>query len=200
MSEDVIREVWRQAEKPGGIPVVFKRGPDKRIMLRLPSNSDPMAYHDWMGNRDWLHGANTRHPLWNPGKRCWEVPRTWFDMIVFACLARYGKSYIIHGYREKETCAPACWNARGFDCNCSCMGEHHGMGNPAERWYVVSETCAVHWGPRKYSCRLLESKFGPQSWLSREHLLFERGYARACSKIILDAIQQRLQTRSGTDA
>lgn len=35
------------------------------------------------------------------------------------------------------------------------MGKHHGAGNSTGRWYVVSNTCAVSWGDRKYAARYM---------------------------------------------
>lgn len=42
-------------------------------------------------------------------------------------------------------CARACWEARGLECNCSRMGEHHGEDCPDGRWSEISDTCAVRW-------------------------------------------------------
>src|SRR5690606_1987750 len=60
--------------------------------------------------------------------------------------------------RAQQKCAPACWNAEGFHCECSCMSENHGGGHPGGSWYKVSETFAVSWGAQRYSCRHLKIK------------------------------------------
>lgn len=38
------------------------------------------------------------------------------------------------------------------------MGENHGGGKPAGRWYELDETFAVSWGVQRYAVRLLRSK------------------------------------------
>ena len=73
-------------------------------------------------------------------------------------MGRFGACYLVQTYREQEKCAAACWNASGLECNCQCMGEHHGTGHPDGRWYEVSETCAVSWGPKRLSYKLLRPK------------------------------------------
>jgi hypothetical protein len=70
---------------------------------------------------------------------------------------RYGKVYIIHLYREQEKCSPACQNAAGHECQCSCMGRHHGAGNDGT-WFEVSDTFATRWGKKELACRLLTAK------------------------------------------
>ena len=79
------------------------------------------------------------------------------------CLARYGKVYIVQSYREHEVCAPACWDAKGHECSCSCMGANHGMGNDGRGWTVISDTLAVRHGDEQLAVRLL----GQSSSVSR---------------------------------
>ena len=80
---------------------------------------------------------------------------SWYDWLARRLLYKYSAVYLIQLYREQQKCAPACWNAEGLHCECSCMGENHGSGHPGERWREVSETFAFEWGPTKYACRLL---------------------------------------------
>jgi hypothetical protein len=36
---------------------------------------------------------------------------------------------IVERYRARRSgCHPACWNARGPDCECLCSGKYHGRG------------------------------------------------------------------------
>ena len=139
-----LREVWSQKL----IPVVYRQGRPKPILLRLPYAEN---------NYDWLRDDHQRKPKWDSKFKCWEVPNTWLDDLIRRTLKRFGRVYVIQPYKEQQKCAPACWNATGFECECSCMGENHGSGSPNGKWYVVSETCAVQWGPRKYACRLILS-------------------------------------------
>lgn len=139
-----LRAIWKQTE----IPVIYRTGKKEPMMLKLPYDPD---------NRQWLRQDKTgRHPVWNSKYKCWLLPRTRFDEMVEALLDRFHRTYVIQPYREKEICAPACWNAKGFTCECSCMGANHGRGNAGTGWFEISETLAVQWGPKKYGCRLLK--------------------------------------------
>ncbi len=140
-----LRQVWGQKK----IPVVFRRGQGERLLLRLPYAPDNLSR---------VQAAHRHAPDWNVKYRCWETPRTWFNDLVQQFLREFGKVYVIQAFREEQKCAPACWNAAGFDCECSCMGENHGSGNPSGCWHVVAETFAIEWSERKYACRLMETK------------------------------------------
>jgi hypothetical protein len=87
----------------------------------------------------------------------WEIPKAWFNNFVNSALERYGKVYVIQPYNEQEKCAPACMNAGGHICECSCMGEHHGLGNDGS-WFEVSDTFAAKWHGRHLASRLMTRK------------------------------------------
>jgi cell filamentation protein len=55
---------------------------------------------------------------------------------------KYGKVYVVQAFAHFEKCAPACWNATGFQCECSCMGQNHGSHASGD-WWIVSETFAI---------------------------------------------------------
>ena len=114
-------------------------------MVRLPFATD---------NRSWLRGNPcSRQPSWNHKLKCWETPKAWFDDVVGRSLERNGSAYVIQPYRAQEKCAPACWNAKGLECECSWSGEHH--GSESQGWKVISETFAVRWHDRQLGCRLI---------------------------------------------
>jgi hypothetical protein len=136
------REIWKQKT----VPVVFRPGGNRPLMVKFPFAPD---------NREWIRDGHRTKPHWDEHYKCWEVPRSWFEGVARRLLRRFGKVYIIQPFRLQEKCAPACWNATGIECECSCMGERHGSGHPPGRWYVVSETFAVTWGERRYACRLI---------------------------------------------
>ena len=140
-----LRRVWRQKVTP----VVFKRGKGMPLMVKLPYD---------LSNREWLRQDKRSRPDWNAQYTCWETPRSWFDDIITRTLKKFGKVYVIQPLRTEQKCAPACWDAKGYDCECSCMGENHGSGHPGGDWHEVSETFAVNWGRRAYACRLIEAK------------------------------------------
>jgi hypothetical protein len=142
---DQVDYVWNQ----GRIPVVMRRtGKGQRLRVRLP-------YAD--ANRQWLQNGRRTSPVWIARSKYWELPKAWFNDLVERSLRRYGKLYVIQPYREQEKCAPACQNAVGHECQCSCMGRYHGAGNDGS-WFEVSETFATRWSDQEVACRLMIAK------------------------------------------
>lgn len=148
--------IWRNGE----IPVVFRPAGRDPVLIRLPASAFrfPLRSHDWAR---WLTDRTnpTDYELskipWYPRWKAWGVPRSRFERLVRCTLGRFGSCYVINQYDEMKKCAPACWNAEGVECQCSCLGANHGSQN-AGSYYVVSETCAFEWQGRKLSCRLLK--------------------------------------------
>lgn len=144
-NEVALKSVWNQTR----IPVVLRRGgKGQRLRICLPFAED---------NRRWLQTGKRTAAAWLPEHRCWEVPKAWFNEFVEKALYRYGSLYVIQPYREQEKCAPACLNATGHECQCSCMGANHGVGNDRS-WFEVSETFATRWGDQYLACRLMVRK------------------------------------------
>jgi hypothetical protein len=137
-----IADVWNQER----IPVILRRsGKGQRIRVRLP-------YAE--GNRAWLQNRRRTNPIRNSTGKYWELPKAWFNDLVERALLRYGRVYVIQPYREHEVCAPACQNAMGHECACSCMGQYHGSGNSGS-WFVVSDTFAMRFSGLELACRLM---------------------------------------------
>lgn len=137
--------IWNQRS----VPVVLRRtGKGQRLRVRLPFDK---------ANRAWLRNARRTEPEWNSEKRCWEIPKSWFNDFVDRALDHFGRVYIFQPYREQEVCAPACQNALGHECQCSCMGQNHGMGSDGT-WFETSEAFATRWGELEIACRLLTKK------------------------------------------
>jgi hypothetical protein len=146
ISEDELKRIWNQNK----IPVVLRRGKKgHRLRVRLPFSND---------NRNWLRDGRRTSPVWVSERKYWEIPTTWFNNFVERALQKHGKLYIIQPYREQEKCAPACMNALGHECQCSCMGANHGAGNDGS-WFEVSETFATRWGGQYLACRLMTAKW-----------------------------------------
>jgi hypothetical protein len=140
--KDRLKEVWEQRT----IPVVLRRGGlGEKLRVRLPESDDEF---------EWLRNCRPRKPIKVEDKDFWELPKKWFNDLVERSLDRFGRIYIIQPYRNQEKCAPACQNARGHECNCSCMGEHHGAGNDGS-WFEVSDAFSTRWQDRELACRLL---------------------------------------------
>ena len=139
--------IWHNGETP----VIFRRGKSLPLMVKLPPSKE--------NPREWLKGDARRNPEWNKNYQCWEVPNSWLDQLVARILIHYGKVYLIQPHKVLEKCAPACWNARGFECNCSCMGQNHGS-HSGLGWYVVAESFAFRWETRELACRLIVARQG----------------------------------------
>jgi hypothetical protein len=139
-----LKEIWRQNK----IPVVYRRERPKPVLVKLPYADD---------NFSWLRGERRHKPKRNEQYKCWEIPVSWFDDIIQEALSSFGQVFVIQLYKELQKCAPSCWDAKGFHCECSCMGANHGTGHPGSNWYEVSDTFAFEWGPIKYACRLVKS-------------------------------------------
>lgn len=140
-----LREIWSQRQ----VPVIFRAGAGRPLIVRLPFSPS---------NSSWLRGENTRKPKWNSQLISWEVPVAWFDDLIHRLLKTYGQTYVIQLHREQQKCAPACWNAEGLHCECSCLGANHGSGHPGGDWHEIAETFACQWGPLQYACRLIVAK------------------------------------------
>lgn len=125
--------------------MILRRPQGERLRMRLPYAED---------NRGWLREGRRSKPEWLAAYQCWELPKAWFNGLVDSSLLRFGAVYVIQPYREMEKCAPACLNAKGHECECSCMGQNHGQGSDGT-WFEVSETFAFRWGPQHLACRLL---------------------------------------------
>ena len=135
-------DIWNQDQ----VPVILRRGgKGQKLRARLPFAKD---------NRMWLKGDHRINPIWVARGRYWELPKAWFNNFVERALERYGGVYIFQPYREQEKCAPACQNARGHECRCSCMGAYHGAGSD-HSWFEVSETFSFRWKSQELACRLL---------------------------------------------
>ena len=145
LSDLGLKAMWRQ----GQIPTIVKRAKPQPVLIRVPFAED---------NLEWLRDDRRTKPNWNSQFKAWEIPTVWFDSTIKLALIRYRQAYVIQLYRVQQKCAPACWNAAGFHCECSCMGENHGGGHPGGNWYEVSDTFAVSWGVQRYSCRHLRVK------------------------------------------
>ena len=141
-NEQKLKDVWNQKL----MPVVLRRtGIGQKHQIRIPYSKS---------NRLWLQNGRRVSPEWIGNQKYWEIPKAWFNDFVERAVEKYGKLYVIQPYREQEKCAPACLNAAGHECQCSCMGANHGAGNDGS-WFEVSETFATRWGNQELACRLM---------------------------------------------
>lgn len=147
VEDPALLRIWNQTR----LPVVLRGGSIAPLAVRLPYARD---------NRYWLAESGNRRPQWLGEYKVWSIPKSWFEDVLRRCLVRYRAVYVVQPFRKSEKCAPACWNALGAECECSCMGANHGSGAPEGKWHIVSETLAVRVGRREFSCRLLR----PSGW------------------------------------
>lgn len=134
--------VWQQSR----IPVVVRGGTIRPLLVKLPYASD---------NREWLKNDRRTDPEWLREHKAWSIPKTWFEDTVQRLLGRHRSVYVIQPIKRDQKCAPACWNAAGAECECSCLGANHGSGTPAGKWYVASDSFAVRIDGEEFACRLL---------------------------------------------
>jgi hypothetical protein len=144
-----ISQQWRQPN----IPVLVRSGASgSKLIVRLPFRND---------NKQWLHSLATgnRRPdiNWGPIEKAWRLPQSWLNRVVDEGLKRYGRLYLVQPYRVMEKCAPACRNAKGHECQCSCMGRNHGAGD-GSGWFDVSDTFSFRWGPEQAAIRLMTNR------------------------------------------
>lgn len=137
-----IKAVWKQRS----IPVIVRKGKGFPLFVRLPYQKD---------NCVWLQNGQRNKPKWIVEKEYWEVPKAWFDEVVNRVLERWDNLYVIQPHVAHQKCATKCWEAKGHECECSCLGEYHGSQNPNGRWFIVSETFAVKYEAKELACRLL---------------------------------------------
>lgn len=145
ISDRSIEPIWNQRQTP----VIFRRGPGKTLLIRLPFDNN---------NMDWLRGERRRKPKWNIQYKAWEAPTAWFDDLIEQTLEKYGKAFVIQPFDENQVCAPACWNAQGHHCECSCLGANHGRGKPEGDWIIKSDAFAFRARNGTFSCQLLRKK------------------------------------------
>lgn len=146
MDRLTIEFVWRHQKD---VPVILRRtGKGQLLRIRLPYSTD---------NRSWLQHGRRATPAWLANKQCWEIPKAWFDDFVERALAKYRKLYVVQPYRELEICAHRCRNAKGHECQCSCMGQYHGQGDDGS-WFDVTDTFAARWGESVVACRLMTAR------------------------------------------
>lgn len=97
------------------------------------------------GNREWLRdvcGPGTR-PDWDKPTRTWRVARPHFRKVISALVARHGVIAVCVDIVVTRACGSWCRDARGDECDCSCLGENHGSGTWTAGWVPVSDEWVV---------------------------------------------------------
>lgn len=123
------------SDSPGGIPkvqiidgkVVQAPGTPPVAMIWLPVDGQVIAKVPAMrGNRAWVKNAVRIRSPRLVGDR-WELPRSCLTKFVTAAVDRFGYVAVWRDMSRLSRCTKACLEATGMDCDCSCMGAHHGQ-------------------------------------------------------------------------
>lgn len=138
-----INSIWNQKK----IPVIYRNTANgTKILLRLPF---------FENSRTWLRDDRKTKPIWDKEKKYWEIPKAWFNDTIERCLRKFKYIYIIQPHSVFEKCAPACWNAQGHECQCSCLGANHGSQS-SNGYFIVHEAFAFRRKGNELACRLLK--------------------------------------------
>lgn len=116
-------------------PRIYRPLAPDRIQLRMPY--DP-------ANRRWLHQTlgDRIQPVWDKPGRRWLIARAHFGVLVDALVDRFGVVDVDAEFSTAQKCDRRCMEATGDDCECSCMGEHHG-GGIWFGWVEVGDTTLI---------------------------------------------------------
>ncbi len=110
--------------EPGVAPVAMAWLPlHGQVIAKIPAKK---------GNRRWLRKTvRVRSPQLD-GDR-WTLPRSCLVRLVTGAVDRYGFIVLWRDMSRLSRCTRACLEAVGAECDCSCLGEHHGQD--AEGWF-----------------------------------------------------------------
>ena len=139
-----LNSIWAQQTTP--VFFVTKKG---RLLIRLPEDTQ---------NYEWLKHGRRTSPTRNVDYQSWEAPKGWLDELVPRTLARHGRLYLVQLRSKRARCVPACWNATGYICVCSCGGANHGLGHPLAHRRTVSDVFATDWRGEHVACRMISAR------------------------------------------
>lgn len=96
-------------------------------------------------NRAWLHAALGARiqPIWDADIKRWLIARNHFKTLVEHLLDRFPQVDATIEFSTTQKCDTRCRDATGDDCQCSCLGEHHGGGIWGGGWFQVGETTLI---------------------------------------------------------
>ncbi|MFS1303986.1 endonuclease domain-containing protein [Streptosporangium longisporum] len=102
-------------------------------MVWLPKDGQVIAKIPAMtGNRRWLHQiVGIRSPRLHNDR--WQLPRNCLVKLVTAAIDRYGYIVVWRDMSKLSRCSKKCLEAEGVECDCSCMGAHH--GGSSDVWF-----------------------------------------------------------------
>jgi hypothetical protein len=119
-----------------GGKVVTASGVGPPALIWLPINGQVVARTP-AGKEDsrWLReSVHVRSPEFGDDGR-WLLPRACLSRLVTASVDRYGYAVLWRDMSKLSQCTQACLSATGTECDCSCLGLHHGEN--ADGWFEV---------------------------------------------------------------
>lgn len=97
------------------------------------------------GNYRWLHQTlGIRSPNLE-GDR-WHLPRNCLIKLVTAAIDRYGYVAVYRDMSKLSRCTRMCLEAMGMECDCSCLGSHHGESNSGNWFESVGDAVVADLG------------------------------------------------------
>lgn len=118
-------------------PHIYRPLQPDRLRLRIP--------YEGGSNRRWIHatlGARIQ-PIYDKPTGRWLIARPHFTTLVDHLLDRFGQVDATVEFSMTRRCDVRCQEATGDDCDCSCLGEHHGGGLWGGGWIQVGETTLI---------------------------------------------------------
>lgn len=100
---------------------------DGKVIARLPFVPE---------TRRWLQQAvQVRSPKWDPKQMVWVLPRNCATRLLRAAIDRFGGVEVYRDMTKLSRCTRSCLEAAGAECDCSCLGAHHGASSA--NWYEI---------------------------------------------------------------
>ncbi|MBD3004674.1 hypothetical protein [Streptomyces sp. 5-10] len=97
---------------------------------------------------------------WDKERKRWLMSRQHMAKVIDGCLRRWSRVELRRQYLETQRCDVRCQQAKGDDCECSCMGLMHGSRAVGGGWLSgfrrVGETTLVTRGAERWVVLLLE--------------------------------------------
>lgn len=121
------------------------------------SREDTVVWTPFRPGNKGLIKIGRNRPKWHPSDKSWHCPKAHFEELVQVLMREFRGVYVIQHINKHEVCAPACRNAKGLHCECSCNGKNHGSGNDSG-WYDVSETFSVRHIGDDLAVRFIKAK------------------------------------------
>lgn len=107
-----------------------------RVAIKMPfAKNNRAKLHAMLGERI--------QPEWDGQAKRWMVARSHFDAIVEALAEKLGRIDVFIHFTSTERCDTNCRGAKHRECNCQCLGRHHGPDGMTHGWKLVGDSTLV---------------------------------------------------------